>query len=255
MNTSKTLFSKISNNLFLIFCIFVLSFVWTNFYLHSNKNSLITSIILILAFCIIYYPIKNKYNKTQKSKTHSKESKENTKIQMLLGNDDYTINLIKECFNLTNITQTSQNNHFLDIVNNIDYFFVFNEKELSENTIVNIYKTKQFNNIYIFCLSSIDFPKEQSCKFEIINFEKIYTELSKNNIVYNNNIKITQKQKLKISDITKVIFNKSKSKNYFWFGIMLLFSSFFTPYFIYYISIGTILILISLFSRFNKYFN
>lgn len=254
MDIRKTIISKISNIIFLISTILVLSFIWINYYLRNMNNSIVVSILITIIFCFIYFPIKATLN-MKKNSEHNIESEKNaTKTQLLLSNDSIVSSILLDAFNI-NATQDNSSQHYVDINNEVDVFFLFNSQILNEEDIIRVYKTKHFNHIKIFCIEKINFPQDKNCTFEILELNEIYNALKQQNIVFPTTYNIKNKPKLSLKLILCTLFNSKKSKGYFWFGLMLIFSSLFTPFQIYYIVSGTILILIAVFSRFNKIYN
>lgn len=251
----QTYFSKISNTIFIISIMFILSFVWINFYLRNLRKSLLCSILITVCFCITLLPIKHLINKIKLKKINSLNNKDYFKTQLLLGNDNQSITTICKAYNLTNLSQTGERNHLVDNVNNIDYFFIFYNLTSIEKTIVELIKNHLYNKIIVFSIDNLSFPTISNLEIKNINHNELYEKLNSQNINLDYNIKINKKPKLSLKTILCTVLNHSRSKAYFSFGFLLIFSSLFTPFSTYYIIIGTFLLILALYSRYNKRFN
>lgn len=254
MNSKTTLFSKISNNIFLLTSIFCLFFLWSNIYTKNILKSLYCSLIVIIAFSIIYYPIKFKKTKNKNNNKNSIQKKEYTKIQFLFGNNQKIINFLIKLFQIKDFL-TITDTHIVLSEENLDAFFFFNSN-LAEKDIHFVYKNTINQNIKIFCLEYDNtFTKLKNFNLEIIDFEKIYNNCVTNNSYFDLNIDIKKTTKYNFKDILCITLSKDRSKSYFWLAILLLFSSLFTPYNIYYIVFSSILFILAIYSKFNKLFN
>jgi len=254
-NQNATHFSKISNIIFLMVSIFCLSFLWCNFYIKNFKISLYSSIIIIASFCIIFVPlyiIKQKHTNFSKNEQLKFEAIKNN---LLFSNEIDTLKILSPIINLQNFIKIN-NHHLYSQKDNKDIFLLFYDDNIFINKLCEIYKSRISNNIIIYCINkpnSKDFIENITLNY--IDAKEIYNSLKEKEINFQSNIIIKKKSKLKFKDILYVILSKEKSKSYFWLGILLLFSSMFTPYSIYYIIFSSFLILLAIFCRFNPIFN
>jgi len=255
MYSKRTILSKISNLFFLIITLFLLSFIWINYNIHNMKISIVSGLIISIAIFIIFLIINKFLSKKNNCKFNNQNQITYLKNQLLFGNDQLSIQTICQAYNFTNISITDQPNHLLDNINQKDLFFVFDSETIQESKIINILKNKKHNYLEIFCINTTQFPLQKNLQITFQNINDIYKTLLNKNCIIDYNIKIQKKTKYHLKDILSTIFGKAKSKNYFWFGLLLLFSSLFSPFNIYYIVVGTILLLLSIYSRFNRNFN
>ena len=134
--------------------------------------------------------------------------------------------------------------------------FICLQENISPNDIQSIYQNRETNEIIIVCLSKFDLLYNiENMNVTFLDLQSLYLFYQENNINTLLCVNQIKKPKYRIKDIFCIVLNKEKSKSYFWLGIVLLFSSLFTPFSTYYIVVSTILFLLSLFSRFNKIFN
>lgn len=254
MNTKQTKFSKFSNAIFLAISIFFISFIWINYNIRNINNAFISSIIISLSFCLLILLAKYILNKKNISKNQDKLDIDHLKLQLLYGNDFDTIKTLCKIYNIDNFT-TISNNHIFDYNNNQDYYFLFETETPDIKEITSAIKNKNSNNITLFCVNNFVYHDLKDIKITIESSDKIFKKLKEKNTTINYNLQNEKNRKRSLKEIFCTVLNKQKSKNYFWFGLMLIFSSFFTPFNIYYIVVGTILLLLSIYVRFNKKFN
>ena len=254
MNQNKTIISKISNNIFLLLTILILSFIWINYYIRNLYVSLMSAIIVLAFFCIIYYPIRIFLNRKKTSSKYSTLQKTDLKTQLLLGTYLENIKLISKIFSLGILTQTENNNHYISS-NNEDIFLLFNSENITEQDIIQSVKLRKSDFVKVFCINTPSFPRIKNLQISVYDLDKILDEINKNNLTIDKNVVLEKTAKLSLKDYLCIIFCNKRSKGYFCFGFLLLFSSLFTPYHTYYIIIGTIMLIVSIFSRFNKIFN
>lgn len=253
METKTTKFSKISNTIFLTSIIFCLFFLWCNFYSKSLKLSFFSSIIISICFLIIYLLIGNYLNKRKAKSTEKSNSIEKFKLNLMYSQIDNVLNLLKLMLEFKSKKEIEQNHFLLD---NQKDLFIFLQESISTNNIQSIYQNRETNEIIIVCLSKFDLPYNiENMNVTFLDLQSLYLFCQENNINTLLCVNQIKKPKYRIKDIFCIVLNKEKSKSYFWLGIVLLFSSLFTPFSTYYIVVSTILFLLSLFSRFNKIFN
>lgn len=249
METKTTIFSKISNFLFLILIIFCLTFLWINYYIKSIKLSFISAILICSAFIIIYQPTKQFINKKKSKKNKELNDFNNFKLQISYCKYTDIIDILKDYLNIKNYKQISENHFFIN--QTYDLFFYDNNSNIKD-----IFRQRKSSNIKIFAFSEIKLDiKANNIDIEIINLDTLYkiNNIANYNIPNIINIKKTNKYSLK--DIFCIVLCKEKSKSYFWLGLLILFSSLLTPFNSYYIIYSTILFFLAIFSRFNPFFN
>lgn len=249
----KTQLSKISNTIFLILSILILSFIWLNYYLHNIRLSIISSLIVISAFCIAYFSIRTYTQRKLKSKNQIIKDKEDIRTTLIFSSFQDNLNLIKNLFNIE-IIKRVDDNHYLSQDKDI-FIFLVNHKLLDED-ILKIIKSRQFNNIEIYTIQNPSImPLPEDITLRTITFDEIYEKLLNSSSIKIDISIFKKTPKLSLKNYICIILKKERSRGYFSFGILILFSSLFTIYQTYYIVIGTLLILLSLYSRFNNKYN
>lgn len=253
METKTTKLSKISNMLFLTTIIFCLFFLWCNFYTKSLKISFFSSIIISICFLILFVIISNYLSKRKSKSIEKTNSIEKFKLNLMYSQVSNVLNLLKTMLNFTSNKEIEKNHFLLD---NQKDLFIFLQESISQNDIQSIFQNRQKNEIIIVSISKFDLPINiDKITIEFIDLQSLYLFCQENSINTLQCVNHIKKPKYRLKDIFCIVLNKEKSKSYFWLGIVLLFSSLFTPFSTYYMVFATILFLLSLFSRFNKIFN
>ena len=253
MNYRKTKLSLISNTLFLNFSIFLLTFIWVNFYTRDLALALFLGLIFSVIFTIFYILfIKNKISKENTLKK-DKHSYEEIKNHFLFSN---YINLSKTICEIFSITPQSISKNYSHIVShNCDIYLSFNKEDIQNEDIIELLKEYRYNQIKIFCISHKVNLQIENIDIELITLDDIIKKMNEINYHIDGIIKIKSKPQITLKYILNISFNKARSKNYFWLGLLLIFSSLFTPFTIYYTIFGSLLIVASIYSRFNTKFN
>jgi len=254
METNSTIFSKISNTIFLISSIFMLCFFWCNFYLKNLTHSIFSSLVITSCFCLIYFITRHHVNIKAKTKKTLRLNKEYFINQLTFGKANNIQNYIIKLYQITNYKIISAY-HIIENSQNIDIFINFNEN-INQEKIIQLIQNSKNTIIDIYCSShdkTIITPDLYQLNFYTV--DDIFKKSQIENIPLDLSINIKKSNKLSLKTILCTVLSKSKSKNYFLLSLLLLFSSLFTPYNVYYIICSTILILLSIYSRFNKKFN
>ncbi len=255
MESKATKLSKISNAIFLIISIFFLFFVWCNYYLKSFRNSLICSLIVVLAFSATFFPLQKIKNKSHRAKSDLSKQKEHFKVQLLYGKYSLVLTYISQLLDIKNYKKISET-HLVDLDKNQDIFVELGYSALAEETVNNCIKSSINSNLNIVCINAIkNLINLKNINLQITTLDTLFDNaLAKNNIL-NLGIYIEKSPKLRAKDILCIVLCKEKAKSYFWLGLLLLFYSMFTIYSIYYILSCTALLLLSIYCRFNTRFS
>lgn len=242
-------FSKISNLCFLIISIFSLFFLWCNYYINNINISIISSIIFIIAFLIIYAPIKIYTNK-KISASNKKSLKKDAIIEHLkLSSEQECYNLITNLSNLQSATVLSYSHLILD---NTDIFIDFSSPEANTINIEKFIKQRLTSNINIYCINKPSLiNKINNININFIEINDILRIMEEKDIEILQLYKYEKIHKPNLNTLLFTIFNKEKSRSYFVYGFILLFFSLLTPYSIFYIIMSSILIILSIICKFE----
>lgn len=257
--------SLLIDNLFLIISIFIISFLWVRYYEHNSFFILLFSSLITFALCSIIALVKNKKN----SKTLSKKTRlnciENMSKKLMFQSQKQTLYFFEYVLQHKNIKYEIYGN-FIRFESTLIYP-LFSKLECNANDIIEtIIDTNSqnivFNKIIIVSNSytndAVKISKLYNKKVMLLNKEETFsTFFEPINYVFENNSQKHNKVsfKEKISNLTQIAFNKSRTKSYVLSSIILIIGSYFMRYNIYYLCFATLLIFFALFSQFNKPFN
>lgn len=248
MDFKSSHFSKVSNTIFLASIIFCLFFLWCNYCTKNINISFISSIIVFVAFLIIYIPIKIHHENKKKSLKSNKSKFEYFKLQLQYTQIEYILLFLKDYLKIDKCEHVSYNHYYINDSFDL-YICLFNDNDF---LLSNIFSCRKSSLIKILSPEIFDIPISiENVNIEFINLNELYKYSEQNNIEYLTKININKKPKYSPKDLLCIVLCKEKSKNYFWLGVLLLFSSLFTPYSTYYIVFSSILFIMSLISRFN----
>lgn len=258
----RNVFAKIIDSISVLSVSFVLIFAWIRFYTHDITLSLIVGSICsaIICFIVNYFFYKREHQKIGSAK--NKKNAENLGIALLGATNDeileYFFNVFNKDGNKLQKRQnyleleyySAQNDMHSTLHSTIVYPF-FHKTELGLDDLILIIKLIRSVNkteIKIFDISTNNEAKEFASKIKNLNIQFFdqYDLYSMSNSTTAPITIDTQIAKLNYRDYLKFAFDKSRSKNYLLFGLILLISSFFVPYKIYYLIIGSLLCFTSL---------
>lgn len=253
MQQKSSKFSKISNIIFIESIVFILSYIWVNFYLKRILLSFFISFTLTLLISLIFFYFKSKINKKKQNKINEIEHKLKLKNYLKLNKRNITNNYLISKFKFTNLKKID-NNHYHNKTSNFDVFIFLNIDEFNE---YKVYNNHISNKITIISIDEIKLNYIlKNTSIQIIQYEEIY-QLCKADFenLIPNIIEEKQKSKFKLKELIPQILVKKNYKKFFSLGMLLIFSSILTKYKIYYLLISTLLLLTSIYCRFNTKFN
>lgn len=248
---------------FRLLIIFLISFVWIRYFVDNLWLSLfLTFVATFLIDFIFKYFKKKKNNKKQISDENSKQIQEY--ISSLVFADNlyvvdyfYNLTLLKhKAVKTTRYVKIESNNKTLILYP----FFTYKDFTV-DDLIYIINKTKKEKPTkIIICTNTIDgntlkIAKKIPIKVEIVNGIDTYNLLMKEYNYFPKIIKLFPEPTLNYKDLISYALNKKRTKGYFISSVLVLFSSIFVPYKIYYLIIASILLVLSLVSYFNPRFN
>ena len=245
----QTRLSIVSNILFKYTLIFFISFLWIGSLI---ENLLIVLLISILCSIILGKILGIVYNKKQQSISESlKEQKKmvTASNQLLLCNDykkviDFFLKLFSDKPNLI----TTEKAIFWE---NFVFIPLYNTRKIYFDKVLEIYKTyHSIPNIVISGISfddeSMEFVKSVSnVRIHLFDEKNTFRIFKKHNLYPDFNITLKEKDKINFSKIKELIFSKRNTRNYFMSGIIILISSIFIRYNIYYLCFATLLFIMS----------
>ena len=245
--------TKFFDRLMVSCAIFLILYAWINFYIRNLWTTFILAIIFSSAIVyVIYYLINKKQEKTQIKKDNIKEI--NLKfLAFKLSSIEEKVTLIKSILSLKyDVTIKNNEIFYQDGENRHMLIFACEQSEINNNDILNLiskHNKKGINNLDIVCdtfSSNINTNILKNLKVNLIDKTKLYDEFFQKSNLYPNSENLDSKiTKLSFVEILKNMFIPRRAKSYFFCGLILIFSAIILPYFIYYLIMGTILLIFS----------
>lgn len=252
----QTRLSIISNIIFKYFVIFAIIFMWLNFYSRDILSISLTSIILtfIIGKIIGTIGLKRK-NKLKLSLQENKKIQE-ISFQLFLNSEKENLKFFHI---LLKSNDSEINIHKLQIENN-KYIFVplYNTSEISEKEIFTVFQNNKNcdKKIIIGCINfsqnaKLLIDKIQSPNIHLLDINQTFALLKKYDFYPEPLIPIKTSKKFEFKMIKKLFFAKQNAKHYLFSAIIILITSFFIRYNIYYIAFATLLFIFSAICKFK----
>lgn len=261
----QTRFSKFLNSIFKYSTIFLLCFVWLNFYIHEFWVAGISAFFISILLGVLLEYFSRKKQNTLTLKANEKKLIEECSLQFMFSEKDCSLNfyqmLLSKKYNVEKqkdclvVKNNDKNTLFLPL---------YHTNEILTQDIIQSYlKGKQMciSNIVIVCKNhnehALQYAKSlKDVSITLLDENLTYKHILKPFDTYPNfSIETKKVDKLKYREIRKIALNKSKAKGYLLSGTLLVFSSFFTKYNVYYLVMASLLFILSLYSTFNTNYN
>ena len=261
----KYVLSNILDTIFRTVIIFAVCFVWIRYYVYSLNATLLYAILVTVIISIVLYFFKHKKEKNDKT-----NKQEQLKINECVNEFLFSTNKKNIQFFYKLLQQKHKaiyQKPFLVITKSngkIGLLPYYKNRKLTMDTAKNyclLAKKQELKKLIICCKTSeqevLNLCKQYTIiKLIILDAKQTYYKLLK---PYNYFPKIEttliEEQKLTVSQMLVVMFDKKRTKGYIISGVILLFTSFIVPYNIYYVIFSSFLFLLALFSYFNTSFH
>ena len=229
----KSYFSFIFDFLFYTFIIFLITFIWVRMIVHNNALIWVYSVsITFLISMILFIILKKKIYNFSVSK---KETIQKQKILNSLIFEQRT-NILNFLLKFFYDYDKKKHKDYLLITNKTtnEKYLVFEDFSLSSlelDKIVDFVKISQkekVNKLYIFCSSfsssANNFCKNlKTVKIKLVNFDNFYSNyVKKQNIFPEFEERYIEKSRYSFKELLSIAFNKNKTKQYFFTGIIFL---------------------------------
>ena len=237
---------------------FVLFFCWLNFYIKNTILSVFLSIFLTFLIVFFLFFFKSKRNK--KKNLSSKKQKEATNciVQLKFSTEadvkKYFKNILKNDYSV----KTIKSGLLLEKDNKKILFSIAFNQEIFN--IDNLAKTfAQAKNLDVNELIIVANNFDEKCKnlanaikeIKISTFDAFdtYEKFIEPSGILPNKVIDTSKAKLSFRQVLNYAFSKERTKHYLLFGLILIISSFFVYFKVYYLVFGSILLVFALLTR------
>ncbi len=252
---TKTKLSDIIDCILITLFVFILLFSWIKFYTKNIILSILIGIFATFLLIFIYFFVKSKKIKKTELSKKQKQLAQNCALQLSFSTQKSTINYFEKLLN--NNYNITKHTNFLILKNNnqkILFAPLFNTEKIKNTNLAQLYAIAKEKNCSILIISGIQADEEvknlslkiKNIKIEIWDCFTTYNKLIKDKNLLPDETVDTSISKLNIKQILKYAFDRKRMKNYLLFGLILIISSFFVYYKIYYLIFGTIMIIIAL---------
>lgn len=239
----KSKFAQLLDMIFFILGFSLISFAWINKYIKITWLSLV--IIGLLSFVlakIIWNMSVKKYNKKNLKNAELKYAQ--NCIDYLSLNPDKALPLFKQI-----LDGSVKNGNFL-VKNNNLYYFDYTSEQTVTSTLSKIKnKLKQTKTTKCYLFTSALSPKTSKLldsEIVVVSDYDAYLLMKEKNIFP---IPKQKSAKIKKARLKTALFNtisKKKAKPYFFYGALLIFTSFMLPYSVLYCVVGSVSIVLGL---------
>lgn len=246
-----------ANDLLLILSIFCLSFIWLQYVKRDVAFSIVVGAsITTVVYVIIRYTLQKRSDK-KSSNSADHEKMKDASAQFMFASTKQTLDFfthvladkfeIKKKVNMLELKRDDCCTLFIPMYQT----FIITERDIlpflkKENCDVMVCGKK-------FSGEAKELSLLYTKKLKLLDEEQVYHEILKPANTYPSFANIN-KQKKKLH-LREVVFNKNKTKPYFFSGLVLLLTSFFVRFHIYYVIVSSILFLTAIFCSFNKRYN
>ena len=238
------------DKLFITFATFLIVYAWLNFYIRDLNTTFFLSIIFALAFTYVLFYILNKLQNKKHITTNKMKEIEKNFLAFRLMSLKEKLNFLQKILSksydtklLKNILSYTKDNQ------NFSLIIATQKSVISQEDLINLIEEHNIktNNLIIICqdyLSNINNKLIRNLNIEFVNKEKLFTEYFEPNNIYPDCSILNEKSlKPNFKSVAKNFLKKEKSKQYFWLGFVLIFSSFILPFKIYYLIFGSAFII------------
>lgn len=237
---------------------FILFFCWLNFYI---KNTILSVFLgVFLTFLIVFFLFFFKSKRNKRKNFSSKKQKEATDcaVQLKFSDELEVKKYFKKILKNDYSVKTIKSGLLLE-KENIKILFVMNFGQEIFN-IDNLAKTfAQAKNLNVNEIIIVANAFDEKCKslanaikeikisiFDAFDTYEKFIEPSK---IFPNKVIDTSKAKLSFKQVINYAFSKERTKHYLLFGLILIISSFFVYFKVYYLVFGSILLVFALLTR------
>ncbi len=252
-------FTTLLQILFKFFLVFLLNFIWIRFLFDSYWISVFISACISMLVLLVLAIFSRKKDVKKRLKNEEIQKSENIFFSMAIEG-----NAVKEFFSLAKTKHECQKKTDYVIISNKTKTIIYphcNFEDLTKQKILNIIektKKEKSSKIIIPCHSHnmeiANFCKNFEIEIILLDRFEAFENLFKPYDFYPKDSHIQKKdKKATFSEIMEYSFNKKRTKAYLFSALILLFSSIFVPFGLYYCIISSTLVLFAIFSYFSPF--
>lgn len=259
-NMSKYKIVNLFDKVFVTVAVFLVVYAWINFFIRDLITTFFLSLIFSFAIVfLIFYIYNRKKEKSSNTKKYIKDVDEkflafrlmNKTNQLCFLNKILQIHFPSKILTDTIVFKKEEKTHLIIIATDIERINEFNLINLLQGRkkvevieiICNDFDTNL--NTKILCDTEIVFTTKKKLYDEYFFKHSTYPDCS------NLNTKINA---INIKQILKNFIMPTKAKSYFLCGLILIFSSLILPFHTYYLTFGSILLILSIICKLQPHF-
>ena len=250
---------SIADFVILSFCVFLISFAWARFTTHSLVFAILFSSIAVVGFNGIKILLNNKRQSKRALKQGKEKLMNSSMINLISNSKKDNVELFKnillaqkiDCEILNNVIVENETFYIIDFeTKNIEI-----EKCLKEIKYCIQNGAKKINILCFSCPVKDKSTLESiiSAKVQVEEKEAVFLKYLDTNKMYPDNTIAFENKKYKIKELLKMGLTKEKSKQYFLSGVLIFFCSLIVRYNFYYVFMSSVLFLLAILSRSNRY--
>ncbi len=254
----------ILQNVFKIFIIFLLVFVWARYFIRSLWWSILASTLITLAIDFSTRLVFRKKNNKANLKLKEKEAAENIFLSLVTNNQymEFFHKLVKSKYPSTEKKEKYILINHSEKVKSV-LFPLLKFSPLNVDDLTEIISTIKDENVKKVVIATGEIDKNalvfaKNFDYEIVILDKFetYKHLYKLYEIYPEiSMQYKKSQKLNFKDLVAFSFNKSRAKGYLFSAFVLLLSSVFVRSNLYYLIMASLLLIFALISYANPYYN
>lgn len=238
--------------------LFLLFYCWIRFYTKNSSLSIFISVLItFLLVFLIFFCKKKKSAKKQISLKQKKMAVECATQLKFSGKNNvkkFFLNILKDKYK----TQNKTDGVIIFEDNKTTFFVVDFDKDIfSSNELASVYSSaKKYgaNELIICAISFDDNTKNLSksinnLKITLLDAYETYAQIIEPSKQLPAKVVDTEKAKLTFKQLMSYIISRERTKNYLLLGLVLIFSSFFVLFKIYYLVFGSFLLFMALLTR------
>ncbi|MBQ7339771.1 MAG: hypothetical protein IJW43_02820 [Clostridia bacterium] len=244
----KNLFSVIIDSIFCAFIVFIVSKFILSLLI---RNDLSIGFSIMLAVCCwgVFFRWFNKKRTFNKITLAEQKKARLSLTQLAFMSDLELCSLFYSAFSKLNLKPQRRGNKIFLPEKNCLVFFCFSLDGIRKSQVIKYYNLLQKNQTAVifgreFSSEIKDFCRYFENKIILVDGEKTFFTLKKADVFPENKILFFVEKK-KTFDFS-LLLHKKRAKNYFIFGLLFLLYSFIVPIKLYYIILGSLLLIFSL---------
>lgn len=243
---------NVFDKIFVSACVFLLIYAWLNFFARNLWFSFIVSLILSAAILFVLFYLIEK-NKVKKAMSKQKiQDIENTFLCFKTMRKDEKLQLLKNLVCPNSKVEIFNNSMLVNDEKETQQIFIeTNEQILSEQALFSVLerRSKDAKKIIIICENfnpKLNVNLLKNLTIEIVDKTNFY-----NKYILPSNIKLdlstlNTKTRKNIRQLLSNLFIPVKAKQYFFCGLILIFSSLILPYKTYYLIFGSLFLVFTI---------